>query len=120
MGRLAKLVPSARILLVGVLAAVSAYTWGIHRGKQIERGEQADRAALVADIRDQALAAAAQAISEIRIENTSIQNEIQREVREVPVYLECVNTPDGMQLLQAALRAEPAGAGELSDADTAD
>ena len=118
---LGKLIPSARILLVSLVAAGSAYGYGMSQGKKIERGNQADRETLVRSVRDAALTSAAKAISGIKIENRTIRQELEREIRTVVDYSQCVHSPGGLRSINAAIsRAEPSGDSELPVADTDD
>jgi hypothetical protein len=49
-----------------------------------------------------------QAIGEIRVENTTIQTEVRREVERVPVYRACKLPPDGVRLINRARRGPAA------------
>jgi hypothetical protein len=119
--QLSRFIPSSRLLLVGVLAAGGAYAWGLHRGQQIEAGKQAEQDAIVRSVRDAAIEAAAVAISEIKIENTTIRQELEREIRTVSVYSECEHTDNGLLAVNSALtRRESAHTSILSGADPVD
>jgi hypothetical protein len=66
-----------------------------------------------------AAASAAEAISKIKVRNTTIQNEVQREVSERVVYRDCVHSPDQLQRINAALTGAepPADHGQLPAAN---
>lgn len=112
--------PSAKAALVGLVFAASAYVYGLHHGKRIERGEQAEQQAIVEAVKNAAIQSAAEAIAGIRVENTTIRQELEREIRTVVDYSQCRNSPDGLRALNDALRAEPAGDGKLPDAEPPD
>lgn len=74
---------------------------------------------IVRDTREAAQAGAASAIAANRPRNTTIVNEVQREIQNNTVYAECRNTPAGLLGINEALtgkRAEPAGGGKLPGA----
>lgn len=76
---------------------------------------------IVKETRDAAQQGAATAIAANRPRNTTIVNEVQREIQNHTVYAECRNTPAGVLGINEALtgkRAEPAGGGKLSGAVT--
>jgi ribosomal protein S13 len=108
------------VALVALLTVISAYGFGLTQGKRIERGKQADRESLVEAVKDAAIQSAATAIASIRVENTTIRQELEREIRTVIDYSQCRNSPDGLRAINDALRAEPARGSKLPDADTTD
>jgi hypothetical protein len=55
---------------------------------------------------DAAILAAADAISGIKIVNTTIRQELEREIRTEPVYVNCRHSPDAKRLLDAVLSGE--------------
>jgi 5-enolpyruvylshikimate-3-phosphate synthase len=55
------------------------------------------------EIMQQAEIGAAKAIAKIKVQNTTIRQPLEREVRENTVYVDCRNSPDSMRLLNAAL-----------------
>lgn len=52
----------------------------------------------------QALEATAQAIAKIDVRNTTIRQTVETQVREVPVYRDCHNTPEVLGTINEALR----------------
>ncbi|MBS1143355.1 MAG: hypothetical protein H6R14_761 [Proteobacteria bacterium] len=89
--------------LVLVAALVGCYSWGRHDGRALQEASQLRDAALV----DKAIAAAqegaAKEIAKLEIKHVTLQQRIERETREVPVYRDCRHSPDGLQQLNAAL-----------------
>lgn len=78
---------------------------------------------IVRDTREAAQTGAAQAIAANRPRNTTIVNEVQREVQTNTVYRDCRHTPDGVRGINEALtgkRPEPAGGGKLPGTVPAD
>lgn len=71
---------------------------------------------IVRDTREAAQTGAATAIAANRPRNTTIVNEVQREIQNNTVYAECRNTPVGMRGINEALtgqRPESAGDSKL-------
>lgn len=100
-------------LIIAALVAVIASGYGGFRlGVDHEVAAQAREDQHVAQAVDAANAASANAISKIKVINTKIQNEVQREIITNTVYRDCAHTPDGLRLLNQALAgAGPATAG---------
>lgn len=95
------------------LAFVAAYGVGRLDGSRLERSEQ-DRAALAVEAAArEGREATAKAISSIRVQNTTIQQRLEREVRREPVYSDpgCRLTPGGLRDLNEALTGTGAIAG---------
>lgn len=91
-------------LTIGVFSAFAgAGALGFNLGIDHERAGQMQRQDLVAEAVDAANNAAAAAIANIKIKNTTIQNEVQREVHEKLVYSDCRHSPDGLRLVNQAL-----------------
>lgn len=117
-------------LIVGLLVAAGVMTGGAYyqgrqdganqiEAQQKREGELSQKAA------DAATSAAATAISQIKIQHRTVQQEVQREVAERIVYRECLHSPDGLRNINAALtgraaRPEAAGSGVLPGAGTPD
>lgn len=113
--------PIAAALAV-VVACGAAYLQGREDGRDKCTAELV-RDARVAQIASATAAdAAASAITGIRIQNTTIKQEVQREIVETVRYRECVH-PDGvLRNINAAItgnRPAPAASGVLPTADTA-
>ena len=77
----------------------------------------------VAALASQAAASAAAAqIARIRVQHTTVRQEVEREIREKPVYVDCRHSPDQLQRLNAAITgadSEPARDGRVPRADPA-
>lgn len=112
------------MLLGSLLAVVGAYWYGTEVGHDQALGEQA-RDAVVAQIAaDAATDAVATGLSQLKVVNRTIHNEVQRDVIEKPVYRDvaCRHDPASLRRINAALTGEevaPAGGGELPAADSA-
>lgn len=108
------------LIIVALLAVMGAGWGGFELGVDHQKANDADKKELVAKAAEAAGQASAKAISQIRITNTTIQQEIQRETRTERVYLDCRHTADGLRLVNAALTgAERPGGGQLPQADPA-
>lgn len=109
-----------RVILTAILLAgyAAAYLYGRHDGEELERGRQLAQDKLVRDVQDAAQRGAATEIAKIEIKNTTIKQEVQREILEKPVYRECRHDARGLSLINAALTGtEPAGDSQLPEAD---
>lgn len=107
-------------LVTGVIGIAGVGWGGFELGVDHQKAAESDKKDLVAKAAEAAGQASAKAISQIRITNTTIQQEIQHETRTERVYLDCRHTPDGLFLVNAALTgAERPGGGQLPKADAA-
>lgn len=115
------------LILVAIIAfggaTAGAYMQGRQDGADKERAENSREVDIAAQASEAAASAAATAISRIKVQNRTIQNEVQREISERVVYRDCVHSPDQLQRINAALaggdRPKPAGGGQLPGTDTA-
>jgi hypothetical protein len=115
------------VILVGVLLFVGAvggaYVVGRIDGRALEAGERDRQTALIAEVTAAMQETAAKAIQGIEVQHVTVRERVQTEIREKPVYRDCRNTPDGMQLINAAITgsaAEPAADRELPAATAPD
>lgn len=108
------------LIIAGLVAVMAAGAGGFKLGVDHEKATQVDKQALVAEAVDAANAVAAEAIAGIRVTNTTIQQEIQREIRTNTIYGDCRHTPDGLRQLNEALAPpERAGDSKLPGTDPA-
>ena len=114
-------------ILAAVVLAGAALGGSYWQGRQ--DGRDACQAAAARDdaVRQKTLEAAqqgaAQAISKIEVQNVTIRQRVEREIREKPVYRDCRHTPGGLRGVNAALTGddpEPAGSGQLPAASASD
>lgn len=87
-----------------------AFLYGTGVGRDGEIAKQAAVVAAIEETRKAALEGAANAIAKIKVTNTTIRGKTETIVRENVVYRDCVHDPNGVQLLNDALR--PAGRSE--------
>lgn len=101
--------------VVLLLALGGSYAWGRHDGSALEKASRLQEEAVVAKAIDAAQAGAAKEIAKLEIKHVTLQQRIERETREVPVYRDCKHSGDGLLQLNAALenRAIPADGGQL-------
>lgn len=106
---------NAYLALAAVLSLGVAFQQGWTRRGEHDRGQAAIAQQLIHDTREQAQLGAADAISQIKINNVTIRQRAETVVREVPVYRECRHAPGMLDRINAALTgaSEPAGASEL-------
>lgn len=119
---------NARVVLIAILSAGAAATFGYMRGAENTRNaiqaELATEAQVRQDTYEAAMRAAAEEIAKIKILNTTIKQELEREIRTEPVYLDCRHSDDAKRLLDAILTgeapAESIAGFELPSADPAE
>lgn len=104
-------------LLGAVLFGITLFAGGMKVGMDMEEAAQAREDKLVQKATEAASDAAAKAIAGITVKYTTIQQTLQKEIHEKPVYLDCRNTDVGMRSINAAL--EPPGLGKLPGSGTA-
>ena len=106
------------------LASVAAASWWAYgAGRDAEVAIQAREERAVARATAAAVSAAASAISRIKVEHTTIQHEVQREISERVVYRDCKHSSEQLQRINAALTGTgsgTAGRGRLPGAVAAD
>lgn len=110
-------------IVVGWCASVGGAGWyGMGLGEDRIIAKQASDDKIRQDTREAAQLGAADAIAKLKPVNTTIRAKTETIVRESPVYRDCLNTPDGLRNINAALAgqpAEPAGGERLPKAPTA-
>ena len=109
------------LIIAALVAVLAAGAGGFKLGADHEIAAQAREQNHIAEAVDAANNASAQAIAAIKVVNTTIKQELEKEVRYEKVYTDpgCVNTPNGMRLINEALTGgKPAGDGKLPKADT--
>lgn len=119
---------SLQLILVGVVALGLvgshwyAYDAGGDNRENAIAADQAKTRELILEtataVRQDVGREVAEKISGIRVVNRTINNEVQREIREKPVYLsaDCATPAPGVVLLNAARRGDARGAGPSADA----
>lgn len=100
------------LLGAGILALLLA-VGGFRFGVKYQRGQEARAEKLIAKVSEQAQLGAAEAIAKIEMKTTTIRQQLETVTREVPVYRDCRNTPDGMRLINEALRSPGASGGRV-------
>lgn len=92
-------------ILGGLVLAAMAGAGGFKLGKDYAEGKAAEEKLIAVEVRDQAMAAAAEAISKIEIRHQTIRTQAETVVREVPIYKDpkCTHPPDMFKLLNDAL-----------------
>ena len=107
------------LILVVMLGFAGFGVGGFRLGVDHEKASEKDKAETVAAAIEAANQASADAISKIKVKNSTIYNEIQRETHEKLIYSECRHSPDGVRLVNQALdpSALRIGGGKLPSAD---
>ena len=102
------------IIIAFLVAILGAGAGGFKLGADHEVAAQAREQNHIAEAVDAANASSAEAISKIRVTNTTIANEVQREIQTKTVYADCRHSPDGLRLVNEALaNAKSTGDGKL-------
>lgn len=116
-------------VILTVISAVSisgglGYCHGVRTTENEIAADIAREEQLAQSLYDKMILAAASEISKIEIVNTTIRQELEREIRIEKVYLECKHTDDTVRLLNAILTGEGSGESfsgvELSAPNTTD
>jgi len=95
------MIPWTMCAFLVALGASGAF--GYYKGLEHAEAQQVREELLIKQAAEAAQVAAAEAIAQIKIKNTVIRKEIQRETKAVPVYTECRNTDVGLQSINKAL-----------------
>jgi hypothetical protein len=97
---------------------IGSFFYGQRVGKAELLASEKKQDDIVAAAEQSMLATAATAIAKIQVTHTTIKQEVEHDIREVPVYRDCVNTPDVERLLDDAranrLESKPAGNSSVS------
>lgn len=116
-------------LAAGAAAAAVAAVWGAYvagrsAGEDAATARQRGQEVLAAAAGEQAASAAAAAIARLRVINTTVTQEVRREIETRPVYRDCGHSAEQLQRLNAALTGaterEPAGGGFVPKAHAAE
>lgn len=100
-------------ILASIVIALAVFGVGLGTGIRWEKGREAIENKHIAEAVDAANAAAAEAISKIKVTNKTVMNEVQHEVRTNTVYSDatCAHTDNGLLSINKAL-APPGPAGD--------
>jgi hypothetical protein len=101
-----QLIIGAALLIFGLIGGWTANGWRY----------KADRT-IAMEAQQKALEATAKELAKLDVKYVTIRQEVVREVLEKPVYRDCVHTPDGLQLVNAALRPGSVSSGKLPRAN---
>lgn len=98
-----------------LLALAGCYAWGRHDGSALEAASQIRETVIAERAIAAAQEGAAKEIAKLEIKHVTLQQRIERETREVPVYRDCRHSADGLQQLNAVLEngTIPPGRGQL-------
>lgn len=108
------------IILAALVAIATAYLYGRHDGSEIAAAQRLRDEQVARQVFDQAQAAAAGEIAKIKVRNVTVQQTLEKEIHEKPVYRDCRHTPDGLRSINAALAGtEPPDRGKLPEPDPA-
>lgn len=98
------------ILLSVLVLVLLSGALGVKLGKGYAEGKQARTELLIKAVAEQAQLGAAEAIAANKPTNVYTKQVLDREVRIVPDYSRCVNSPDGLRAINAAIENQPVAA----------
>lgn len=102
------------LVIAALLAVLAAGAGGFKLGADHEVAAKARENEHVTAAIEAASTAAAHAIAKIKVVNTTIQNEVQHEIRTNTVYADCHNSAGGLRSINEALSgAKPVGDSKL-------
>lgn len=94
---------SRNFVIASLVACIAAFACGYRLGIRSEKADQADRQEVVVQAVEAANLASAHAISQIKVNNTTIKQEVERETHTNTLYVACHHADSGLQLINAAL-----------------
>ena len=110
-------------ILGAALLAIAAYGAGRWDGGRLKEGEQDRTKLAVEEAARAARESTAKAIASIKVQNTTIQQRLEKEVRREPVYRDCRITGEALNDLNEALTlsgtASPSVASQKASAQSA-
>lgn len=93
------------LIIAFLVAILGAGAGGFKLGADHEVAAQAREQNHIAEAVDAANTASAEAIAKLRPKFTTIQNEVQREIRTNTVYADCRHSQEALKLVNKALSA---------------
>lgn len=96
----------AIILAIVLGALIGAFAYGVSVGKDSETATQARIDKATQATREAAQQGAAEAIAKIKVTNTTIRGEVQREIQTNTVYRDCRVPADGLRIINDALSGQ--------------
>jgi glutamine synthetase len=91
------------LIIAAMVSFFLAGAGGFKLGIDHEKAGQARDEQRIESAKQAMAEAAAEAISKIKVVNTTVQNEVQREIRTNTVYADCKHSDDGLRLLNNAI-----------------
>lgn len=106
-------------IVITLLLSIGTGIQGYRMGIEHEKANQEEKAAVVREVAQAALESAAKAIANIKVENKTIYQTLEKEIHENPVYSKCVHTDGSLRAINRALEGKPSGNSKLPKANTA-
>lgn len=104
----ATLLRYAAVLAIVLGGLFATFSYGVQVGVDRETATQARIDSANQATKEAAMQGAAQAIASIKITNTTIRGEVQREVHTNTVYRDCRVPADGVRIINDALKGQRA------------
>ena len=95
------------VILSVVLALGGSYAWGRHDGAKSASADKLEQAAVLAKVTEAAQKGAAGEIAKLTIQHVTIQRQVERTIREVPVYRDCKHVDSVVRDVNSALANRP-------------
>lgn len=107
-------------LILGLIIAWGAsvggsFWYGTGVGKDAEIAKRTEIADAIVATRTVALEGAADAISKIKVTNTTVRGRTDTIIRNDPIYVACEHSPDGLRAVNEALTGRPPDTGTSGD-----
>lgn len=100
-------------LLAWVASVLGAGWLAYGAGQDAEIATQTREQRVAAVATEAAASAAAHAISQIEVRNVTIKQEVEKRIRDVPVYRSCRHAAGVLDNINAALTGQPSGGGVM-------
>lgn len=110
------------LIIAALVAVMGAAYGGFTLGVDHEQASQARQDDVVRKVVEEVNTATAVSLSKISVKNTTIRQELEREIKTNTVYRDCSHSDDGLRIVNEALtgNARPAGDRKLPGTDTLD
>lgn len=109
------------LIIAALVACLGAGWGGFTLGVDHQKASESDKKELLEEAVGILSDASAKAIAKIRVNNTTIKQEVERETHTNTIYADCKHSDNGLRLVNSALtnsEPKPADGGKLPPPDT--
>lgn len=89
--------------IIAVVLLIGAYTFGRFDGSRIEQSKQAKAEEVARQLKEATQKSVAEAIAGMEVKNVTVKQKTETEIREVPVYRDCVVSDSVFALTNEAI-----------------